>query len=214
MISVLDQLASSLGRQDEAPNLALAEVIAAQNDPSLIADLIAGLDHPDRAICSDALKVLYEAGKRRPEVLHGYAPRFAEFLRSHNNRLVWGGMEVLAALAADRPGEVAPFFDDIVDATESGSVISRDWGVRAIAAIGIDVPARRDRAISFLIDLLRSCKPSEFPRHAESCLTLLKTDAEAVTAFRHICEQRLPDLTLPQSKRTMRVLRALSLDER
>lgn len=205
MSDILSQLASSLGRADEAPNIELAETIVATDDREAIGTLIAALDHADSAVRSDALKALYEAGKRNPSLLSGYAPTFTSLLRSRSNRLVWGSMEALAALASEHPDQVTPHFDEIVTATESGSVITRDWGVRAIAAMAISDSAVRPRATAFLLELLRTCRPSEFPRHAESAISLFALEQATMQAYRQILEERLPELSPAQARRANRL---------
>jgi hypothetical protein len=42
-MTVLDKLASALGRRDEVPNQELAATVARTNDPAAVRELVAGL---------------------------------------------------------------------------------------------------------------------------------------------------------------------------
>ena len=95
-MSVLDQLASSLGRRDEAPNQELARTLATAKDKKGIRKLAENLWNRDKNIQSDCIKVLYEIGALEPKLIADYADDFVKCLRSKNNRLVWGGMTALA----------------------------------------------------------------------------------------------------------------------
>lgn len=63
-MSIIDQLASSLGRRDEVPNQELAEKIAAAKDKKAVKDLVDNLANKNKDIQSDCIKVLYEIGER------------------------------------------------------------------------------------------------------------------------------------------------------
>ena len=67
-MSVLNKLASAVGRGDEAPNIALANEIAAQQDHAAVRELVEHLDDNDKAISSDCIKVLYEVGGLQPDL--------------------------------------------------------------------------------------------------------------------------------------------------
>jgi len=64
---ILGQLAAALGRNDERPNVELAERLAMATDKAAIAELVAALSTGPTALANDAIKVLYELGERRPE---------------------------------------------------------------------------------------------------------------------------------------------------
>ncbi len=208
MRSIADQLSSSLGRNDEVPNTELARTIAAARDAGAIGELVALLDDPRQAIRSDALKVLYETGKLELALIAGHAERFAQLLDDRHNRMVWGSMEALASIATVDPIALLPHLATIKRSTASGSVITRDWGVRALASIAESLPDTRLEIVPFLVGILATCRPSELPRHLESCASLLELDPAFASDAHHIAIRRLPELTPPQAKRTKRILRA------
>ncbi|HRH38307.1 MAG TPA: hypothetical protein PK760_08175, partial [Flavobacteriales bacterium] len=68
-MSAISLLASSLGRRDEQPNIALAEAIAARKDHKAVTQLVDVVRAKDKALRSDAIKALYEVGERSPELI-------------------------------------------------------------------------------------------------------------------------------------------------
>src|SRR5882757_2998530 len=98
-MSILNKLATSLKRRDEVPNQVLAAEIAAKNNKVAIKELIDNLSNKSKDIQHDCIKVLYEAGERKPELITGYLKTFLELLHHKNNRLQWGAMTALHAIA-------------------------------------------------------------------------------------------------------------------
>ena len=134
-MTVLDQLASALGRNDEQPNVELAEKLAANPDKAAIAELVAALKTGPAPIANDAIKVLYELGERRPELIADYADAFFVTLNSKNNRLVWGGMTALESIATVSASTLAKRLPEILAAAEKGSVIAKDKAVSILAKL-------------------------------------------------------------------------------
>jgi len=70
---MLEKLSCSLGKTDEEPNIELAECLCENNDKIGIKEIVDGLNGKDKAIANDCIKVLYEIGERRPELIADYA---------------------------------------------------------------------------------------------------------------------------------------------
>src|SRR5262245_32430609 len=102
-MSVLQKLASALGRRDETPNQELAKSIAASKDAGAVAELVEHLADKNKDIQSDCIKVLYETGERNPALIAPHIEVFAKLLDSKNNRLAWGAMTALDAIADADP---------------------------------------------------------------------------------------------------------------
>ena len=62
MVSVLNRLASSLGRRDEVPNQELARDLAGKKDKAGVREIAENLWNKDKNIQADCIKVLYEIG--------------------------------------------------------------------------------------------------------------------------------------------------------
>ena len=129
MMSVNSQLATSLGRKDEVPNQILAKTIAEGNDTSAIIELVDVINGKDKALQSDAIKVLYEVGELNPALIVEQVDLFIALLSGKNNRLAWGAMTALDAIAAINPTGIYPHLSVILAAADAGSVITRDHAV-------------------------------------------------------------------------------------
>ncbi|MHB2149698.1 hypothetical protein ACX8XP_11630 [Calditrichota bacterium LG25] len=81
-MSVIERLASSLGRRDDVPNQELARELANRKANDEIRQLVENLKNPQRNIQSDCIKVLYEIGYLAPELIAPYAANFLELLKS------------------------------------------------------------------------------------------------------------------------------------
>src|SRR5687768_17967798 len=119
-MSILNRLATSLGRHDEVPNQELARDLAAKKDKKGIREIAENLWNKDKNIQADCIKVLYEVGTIEPELIADYMEDFAKLLRSKNNRLVWGGMTALAEVAKANPDAVFKCLDEVKKAKETG----------------------------------------------------------------------------------------------
>jgi len=96
---MFEQLAYSLARNDETPNIELAIRLSENEDAARIHEIVSELTHKNQAIANDCIKVLYEIADRKPKLIAEYVDDFVSLLSSKNNRLVWGGMTALATIA-------------------------------------------------------------------------------------------------------------------
>ena len=206
-MSVLAQLASSLGRPDEEPNIALARDIARRDDRDAVRELVAALSARGTDVPNDCIKVLYEIGAIKPRLIQNYVPEFIGLLSSRNNRLVWGAMTALGSIAPLQAAAIGKHASAVMAATEKGSVITQDSGIRVLATVaGLD-RVQGARILPFLERFLRSCPAKDLPRHAESILPALNAGNRADVSW--ILEQRLPELTEAQAKRARKTAGAI-----
>jgi HEAT repeat protein len=190
-LSVLDMLASALGRNDERPNVALAEALAAAPDPNAIRELIGALATGSAAIRHDAIKVLYELGERRPE-LFGAADvaAFVATLASRSNRLVWGAVSALAAVAGTHHELVVKRLPEILAAADKGSVIAKDKAVAVLVTLAGKGHAKD--VLPMLLQRLADAAPNQFPTYAEGAATVV--DAAHRPELIAVIEKRLPSV--------------------
>ncbi len=203
-MSVISKLACSLGRRDEVPNQELARQIAEANDHDGVAELAANLWNRDRNIQANCIKTLYEVGYLKPGLIVPYALDYLKLLKSRNNRLVWGGMIALSTIGALAADELFPRWEEVRKAMDSGSVITRDAGVLALAGIASTGAERGQIIFPYLLDHLRTCRPKDVPQHCEKIL--LAVNPENRTEFIRVLEKRLEDLQGTQVKRVRKVI--------
>jgi hypothetical protein len=204
-MSAIDKLACSLGRRDEIPNQELARGIVDANDTTGIREIAANLWNKDPAIPADCIKVLYEVGYRKPELIAACAGDFLELLKSRNNRLVWGGMIALSTVGALAADKLYPHAAEIQQAMDSGSVITRDAGVLALAGIASTSDERRKAIFPYLLEHLRTCRPKDVPQHSEKIIGALNAANKA--EFIAVLEKRMADLQGPQVTRLKKVIK-------
>lgn len=207
-MNILEQLASAQGRRDEAPNLALAGRIASEDDNGAVNELMAGLELRNKAIQSDCIKVLYEIGELRPELIAGHFDGFLALLHSKNNRLQWGAMTALRYIADVRPQTVYKQLPAILAAAEKGSVITRDKAV----GILISLAGRAQytaTVFALLLEQLAGCPVNQLAMYAEQALPVVDETNKA--AFASALRSRLEDIDKASKRaRIEKVLRKLA----
>lgn len=206
-MSVLAQLASALGRNDERPNVELAERLARTADARAIGELVAALRQGPTAVQNDALKVLAELGARRPELVAPHLDAFVGMLASPNNRNVWGALQTIDTVTRARPAEVLAALPQIIAAADRSSVIAKDKTMSILSRLALEGHA--DRTGPILLERLAGAAPNQFPKYAE--LTLPAVDgAQRRQRLAAILEQRLKGISAPaKRKRVEQVLKRL-----
>ena len=207
-MSVLNKLASSLGRKDNIPNQELAKEIANSNNYKPVAELVEILQNTkDKRIQSDCIKTLYEVGYIKPELISDYYKFFLELLKSKNNRLVWGSMIALNTISKIKPKEIYENLIEILNATDKGSVITKDNGI----GILINLSSKNEytkEAFPLLMDQLRKSEPKQLPMYAERTLPIINETNKI--EFINLLTERISELEKQsQKKRIEKVLRKL-----
>lgn len=204
-MSVLNRLAHSLGRRDEVPNQDLARDLAAKKDKSGIREVAENLWNKDRNIQADCIKVLYEVGAIEPKLISDYTDDFVKCLRSKNNRLAWGGMTALTEVAKSNPDAVFENLDAIKKAKETGSVITVDNAISALAYTAAANKNYNESIFPYLLRHLAGCRPKEVPQHSEKTLPAVNSDNKAV--FIKVLEKRIEDLSGSGLSRVKKVIK-------
>ncbi|QCR30971.1 hypothetical protein [Lysinibacillus sp. SGAir0095] len=206
-MTVLTNLASQLNRKDERPNIELARELMETNNIEGIQEIVENLANPSRKIKVDCIKVVYEIGKVKPELISDYAEIFINLLKSPNNRLVWGAMQVLSTIAEISAIVLMKHLHTIKLAVKIGSVITTDKGILTLAKLAAVYEQNHKRIFPFLIEHLKTCRTKEIPQHAES--TLVAVTTETKDEFLNVLREREPYMTKPQAKRVQRIYRQL-----
>lgn len=207
-MSVLEKLACSLGRQDEIPNQELARELVDTGNLEGIQEIAANLWNKQSAIRADCIKVIYEIGALKPDLISDYAPDFIKLLVSRNNRMVWGAMYSLSAISKLKAGELYQALPAIKKAMEQGSVITVDCGVKTLAGIASQEAEYQKEIVPYLLAHLAKCRTKEVPQHAES--TLAAISGEFISPFKDVLLARMEEMTTPQTQRIKRILKSLA----
>jgi hypothetical protein len=204
-MSALEEIAYYQNRRDEVPNQELAKDLAAKKDRKGIREIAENLWNKNAQIQSDCLKVLYEIGYLQPELIAPYAEDFLKLLHSRNNRLVWGALIALSAVANLQADAIYPHVAEIEQVMDQGSVITKDNGVRMLALVAAQKAAYSKTIFPYLLHHLETCRPKDVPQHAEKAAVAV--NARNKQAFIEVLEKRLVDLKGAQATRVKRVIR-------
>ena len=194
---MLPQLSSSLNQRDETANLELAAQIIQAEDNIAVKELVDNLNNCQKNIQSDCIKVLYEIGEQKPELISAYDEVFLELLQSKNNRLAWGAMSALDGIANLYPDKIYKNLPGILDAADKGSVISKDHAVSILIKLAGN-KKYHDEASVLLLGQLSLCPPNQLPMYAENALPVMVGDLK--TGLLQLLQSRIGELE-KESKR-------------
>ena len=190
-MSIIDKLASSLDRRDEIPNQELAKCIADSNDKKSVKELVESLNHKNSGVQSDCIKVLYETGIRKPQLIAVYIDEFIALLDNKNNRLQWGAMKALDILTNENPAAVYSALAKIVAVADKGSVITNDHCIGILIKF-CAIPEYNKDAFSLLNERLMKSPANQLPAYAENALPVINERNKAV--FIKTLSSRLDDI--------------------
>lgn len=195
--SVLAQLASSSGHNDQSTNIGLAKSLCRDEDHTAIAHVVGILQTGSKPQRKDAIKVLYEVGARNPGLIAPFTDVFFETMESRDNRIVWGALMALAKISSVQPERVADRMHLVLTAADNGSVIAKDQAIEILAALK-SLPGHAKVANDALFDRLRTAATNQLPKYSEiTAASLLPGEKEE---FLSIIEMRLTEF-MPESKR-------------
>jgi len=182
--------------------------LAELEDRDGIREIAENLQHKNKRVQSNCVKVLYEIGYLKPKLIAPYADDFLRLLQSKNNRLVWGSMIALSTIAGVAPDALYPHCAEIQRAMERGSVITVDAGVKTLALIAAANEDYRQAMLPWLLRHLQTCRPKDLPQHAEK--TAIAVDDQNRDTFLAILNARLPELSKTQRKRLQKLIKKLA----
>ncbi|MCL2480840.1 MAG: hypothetical protein FWF38_03920 [Spirochaetaceae bacterium] len=204
---MIEKLASSLGRNDEEPNIELAKELAKTENRKGIKEIVIGLNNSKEQIANDCIKVLYEIAEIAPKLISEYAGNFTQLLKSKNNRLVWGSMTALSKIVSLNPDEVFNNLDIIVKAYEKGSVITVDNSITVFAELVRAGKKYEKKVFPIIIEHLENCRPKEVGQHAERAFICININNSK--KYKETLLKRRDLLTDAQKKRVDKLLNRL-----
>jgi hypothetical protein len=204
---MLELLACRLGRNDETPNIELAQKLCDNNDKKGIREIVAGLKSSEQAVANDCIKVLYEIGQRKTELIADFVDDFIVGLLSKNNRIVWGSMRALVYITPFKSEVIFTRLPEIVVAYKKGSVITVDSSISVFAQL---CKANRDyqsQVFPILLEHLASCRAKEIPQHVERMAVCINSDNKEV--FIKAIDARISELSESQNSRIVKLKKTL-----
>ena len=207
-MSIISQLASSLGRRDEVPNQELAKDIARKADKAAVKELVENLNNKSKDIQNDCIKVIYEIGALNPKLIADYHAEFATLLDHKNNRLQWGGMTALNVIVLEKPEVIFKNLSKLVDVAEKGTVITKD-NLMAILTKLCSVAKYSENAFDLFNEQLSKCPTNQLPMYAENAVPIINEKNKA--RFIKTLSSRLGDIEKDTKKtRVEKVIKKLT----
>jgi hypothetical protein len=177
-MSVLERLTSQPHR-DETLNKQIARELADNQDREGTRELVANLTNPERNIQNDCIGVIEHLSEWQPALVADFVADLLAVLGSRNNRLVWGAMISIAAVADLKPDEIFARKELLFEALKKGSVITVDNAVIALAKVGAAKLDYNPLIFPVLIDHLQHCRAKEIAQHAESIFIAVNSANQA-----------------------------------
>lgn len=203
----INQIAYNLDRRDEKPNQELAKKLADENNHEGIKEIASYLHDKNKSIQSDCLKVLYEIGYIKPELIAQYSDEFIDFLNNKNNRMVWGSMIAIANLAEVMPEKIYNEKELILQKIKTGSVITNVWGVYTTINLSKADKRYYDELKPILFKLQKECRPVDFAKRAEAMIEAIPQ--QDLKEYIDILENGKANLSNAGVKRVEKLIRSL-----
>lgn len=202
-MDVAGKLSSSLGERGAAANIALAKEICKTGDETALTVLFHLLETGKAKIQSDCIKVLYEIGAVRPELIAGHAPVFLRLIHSKNNRLQWGAMTALDSITPLKPNIIAKNLTAIVEAANKGSVITRDHAIGILVKLA-QIGRNYAQCMPVIFAQLKKSPDNQLPMYAEMAAAAVAGKDKA--AFATLLKARHRKLKKASQQRRMEKL--------
>ena len=204
---MIEKLAYSLGRNDEEPNIYLAEELVKTKNKKGIKEIVEGLNNTKEQIANDCIKVLYEIAGIMPELVSEYTGTFIQLLKSRNCRLIWGSMTALSKITSLNPDEVFKNLDIIVKAYEKGKVITVDNSISVFAEL-VKADKKYEKIVfPIIIEHFGKCRSKEVGQHAERAFICINKNNSKI--FKETLLKRREYLTDAQKKRVDKLLKQI-----
>jgi len=204
---MIEKLAFSLGRNDEEPNIELAQKLAKTKNLKGIKEIIDGLNNQKEQIANDCIKVLYEIAEISPELVSEYTENFIQLLKSRNCRLVWGSMTALSKIVHLKSDVIFKNLDIIIRAYEKGKVITVDNSISVFAGLVKTNKKYEEKVFPIIIEHLEKCRPKEVGQHAERAFVCINKNNSR--KYKETLLKRRESLTDAQKKRVDKLLKQL-----
>jgi hypothetical protein len=210
-MSILTKLATSLNRRDEEPNILLAKQIANKKDKNAIEELIELLNHKNKNIQHDAIKVLYEAGEINPSLFSPYIKEFIALLDHKNNRLQWGGMIAIDSLTLENPKIIYLSLSKIISSADKGTVITKDHAVNILFKLG-SIKTYTDNIFPLLNEQILKSPVNQLPSYVEKAAAVVSNKNKI--KFLQTIQLRMKDVGQDSKrKRLEKVIKQISISE-
>lgn len=199
------RLACNNDRKDAVLNEELAKELADTHNTAGIEEIASYLHDKNKVIQSNCLKVLYEIGYTKPELIARYVSDFITFLSGKNNRMIWGSMIALATITELKPNEIWNSINVIIETMKKGTLITEVWGIKVLVKLSPLHDDYYNKLTPILLDYIKTCRPIDFATRLDLILPVLKP-GELNTAL-EIIEGKKSELKPGQLKKVNAIIK-------
>ena len=196
----INKIAYHRNIRNETPNRELAKELYDTENKDGIKEISEYLFDKNKSIASDCLAVMYEIGYNKPQLISGYLEIFLKLLESKNNRMVWGAMIAITTISKIKAKEIFQQITLILNAIDSGTVITEVWGIKTLASLSSIDGAMKKKLMPILADYLQKARPVDFTTRLEDILQTVSTDNDAALIGK-IVKEKLSELSEAQKKK-------------
>lgn len=190
----------------EEPNKALAKEIIATENIEALKELSEYLYDKNKSISSDVIAVMYHVGYEKPQLIAPYLNEFMKLLNSKINRMVWGAMIAISAIAKINPVDVFKQADLIIETIKKGSVITEVWGLETLVNSVISDSEYEEKILPVLFEYLKCCRPIDFGKRVETMLPVI-TNKEIRDKINEIIVEKRDELSEAQNKKLLTIIK-------
>ncbi len=192
-MNIIERLSSPAGRRDQKPNIALGREIAKVRDQSALVQIRKLLtdESTKTDVRADLLKTLEAIGETAPDLIADFYPAVKPFLKHPKNFMIWRAMCVLAKISPYNREKVPGDLVEILEAMDSGSVITRDHGFSILTDLYFEKNLQ-SQITPLIEEQLLKAPDNQLGQYAEKWLKMISNKDE--NKLLKILEDRLPDL--------------------
>ena len=127
----------------------------ASKTPSLLNEIVAGLQAPDEALVGDCAEVLTQVAQENPPLVIPYAEVLSILLIHKNTRVRWEATHALAQIARPSPASITHLIPLLVQLNRNdASVIVRDHATDALANYASTGKSAAECVYPYLVEML------------------------------------------------------------
>jgi hypothetical protein len=176
-----------------------------KHDIDAIHEVAENLHNQDKRVQIDCLAVMEQIGLLAPELIEEYVTDFIELIFSKYNRIVWAEMIDLALIADRRPDEIFQQYDAVTEVIDTGSVITKDNGIKTLAKVAAAKAEYSEVILPYLMEKLSSCRSKSVPQYAESIRLAINSDNQ--DEYLSILRGRFASLSIAQKRRVKKIFK-------
>lgn len=170
---IQDNLAHALDRKDQEPNKQVAKLIVDKGGEKDVTALVSFIQsRPEQRAQADAILALAYIGELDPKLLAGQVDFLIEELNSPINRVIFGSMISLAHIAHLQKEKLFDALPKIIDAMDSGTVVTRDHGYRIMITLYQDDRFRED-VFLLIREQLMKAPSNQLGQYAERLIEVI-----------------------------------------